>query len=525
MTQGPQRIAIVGTDKRALVNAEPIGYVHPDERFEVTVRVRAKRDLAAHLTAGGPRLGREEFAAQFGADPADLAKVAHFAASHGLAVVHSSAARRSVVLSGTAAQFCPAFGVDLQLYAHPGGGTFRGREGAIYCPAELADVVQGVFGLDNRPAARAHFRSVEHAAGVQPHAVGQSFTPVQIAQLYNFPQAVNGQGQCVGIIELGGGYTTADLTEYFQHLGVQPAPKVLAVSVDHAQNHPDGPNGADGEVMLDIEVVGAVAPGATIAVYFAPNTDQGFIDAITTAVHDATNQPSILSISWGSPEDAWTQASTQAMDQAFQAAAAMGVSVYAAAGDNGANDYPPGSPEAVAGYHADFPASSPHVTGCGGTHISVADNAISQEVVWNDPGGGSTGGGFSSLFPTPTWQAGVQGGNRGVPDVCGNASPTSGYQVRVDGQYTVIGGTSAVAPLWAGLTALLNQQLGRPLGFGNPAFYSLSASSGAFVDITQGHNNGFDAGTGWDACTGLGRPDGARLAAALSGTAAAAPTS
>jgi kumamolisin len=296
--------------------------------------------------------------------------------------------------------------------------------------------------------------------------------------------------------------------------------------VDHGRNHPDGPNGADGEVMLDIEVVGAVAPGATIAVYFAPNTDRGFIDAITMAVHDTTHRPSVLSISWGSPEVAWTQASVQAMDQAFQAAGAMGVSVYAASGDNGANDFPSGSPGAQPGNHADFPASSPHVTGCGGTHITVSNNAITQEVVWNDPGGGSSGGGFSSLFPTPSWQSGVQGGKRGVPDVSGDASPASGYQVRVDGQDMVIGGTSAVAPLWAGLTALLNQKLGRPLGFGNPGLYQLGASSGAFVDITQGNNNGFNAAPGWDPCTGLGRPDGAKLLAGLSSSsAAAAPTS
>jgi kumamolisin len=526
MSHAQPRTVVRGSEKRPVAHAEDIGDVHPDERFEVTVRVRGKGDPVTHVGAGRAHLSREDFAQQFGADPADLAKVEQFARNHGLVVVASSAARRSVVLSGTAAEFTAAFGVDLKLYAHPEGGTFRGREGAIYVPPELADVVQGVFGLDNRPVARPHMRVLEHPAGAQPHAANQSFTPVQIAQLYDFPTGVNGHGQCVGIIELGGGYKAADLTAYFQQIGVSPAPKVVTVSVDHGRNHPDGANGADGEVMLDIEVVGAVAPGATIAVYFAPNTDQGFIDAITTAVHDTRHRPSVLSISWGSPEVAWTQASVQAMDQAFAAAAAMGVSVYAASGDNGANDFPSGTPGAQPGNHADFPASSPHVTGCGGTHITVSNNAITQEVVWNDPGGGSTGGGFSSLFPTPAWQtAAAQGGKRGVPDVSGNASPGSGYQVRVDGQDMVIGGTSAVAPLWAGLTALLNQKLGKPVGFGNPALYKLGASSGAFVDITQGNNNGFNAAPGWDPCTGLGRPDGAKLLAALSSATAAVPTS
>jgi len=142
--------------------------------------------------------------------------------------------------------------------------------------------------------------------------------------------------------------------------------------------------------------------------------------------------------------------------------------------------------------------------------------------VWNDPGDGATGGGFSAQFPTPAWQTGIQGGKRGVPDVAGDASPLSGYTVRVDGQNIVVGGTSAVAPLWAGLTALLNQKLGKPLGFANPVFYAVAGSGGAFHDITQGDNNGFNAGPGWDPCTGLGRPDGARLLAAIPGQSATA---
>jgi kumamolisin len=518
-------VPVRGTEKQPLAHAEALGDVHPEERIEVTVRVRSRADagLEAHVSdlANQPlhareHLTREAFAAQFGADPADLARVANFAQQRRLVVVDSSAARRSVVLSGPVASMRTAFGVDLKLFAHPGGGTYRGRDGAVYVPAELADVVVGVFGLDDRPAAGPHLRRLTDLDGIQSLAAAprSSFTPIQIGALYGFPTGATGQGQCVAIIELGGGFRTSDLRTYFQQLGVR-MPSVLTVSVDHGRNQPAGPNSADGEVMLDIEVVGAVAPGATIAVYFAPNTDQGFIDAITTAVHDTTNRPSVISISWGSPEVVWTQASVMAMDQAFQAAAAMGVTVYCAAGDNGANDFPPG-PGAQPGNHADFPASSPHVVGCGGTNITVANNAITEEVVWNDPGGGSTGGGFSALFPAPAWQtAAVQGGKRGVPDVAGDASPLSGYVVRVDGQPSVIGGTSAVAPLWAGLTALINQRLGRPLGFANPVLYALPAASGALVDITQGNNNGFNAGAGWDACTGLGRPDGTQLLAAL----------
>src|SRR5205814_326394 len=214
-------------------------------------------------------------------------------------------------------------------------------------------------------------RFLTELEGIQPRAAAprSSFTPAQIGKMYGFPTDVKGQGQTVAIIELGGGYRKTDLTTYFRGLGITP-PTVTAVSLYHGRNAPAGPNSADGEVMLDIEVVGAVAPGANIVVYFAPNTDQGFIDAITTAVNDSVNRPSVISISWGSPEVLWTQASVQAMDQAFQAAAAMGVTVYCAAGDNGANDFPPG-PSQRPGNHADFPASSPHVVGCGGTRIAA----------------------------------------------------------------------------------------------------------------------------------------------------------
>jgi len=519
------RVPIPGSDKRPVADAEKVGDVHPEERVEVTVHLRSRAEgdlaervqaLAGHPSGGGEHLSREAYAERYGADPAQIAQVEAFARQHGLAVVSASAARRSVVLSGTASQISAAFDVQLAEYSHPDGGSFRGRQGPIYVPSELAQVVQGVFGLDNRPAARPHFRVATEgeqgfAAAAAPRA---SFSPAQIGQLYDFPTGVNGHGQSVAIIELGGGFKQTDLTTYFRGLGVTP-PKVVAVSVDHGRNKPDGVNGADGEVMLDIEVVGAVAPGATIVVYFAPNTDQGFIDAITTAVHDTVHRPSVISISWGSPEVLWTHASVQAMDQAFQAAAAMGVSVYVASGDNGANDFPPGQ-GSQPGNHADFPASSPNVTGCGGTHITASGNAITSEVVWNDTGGGASGGGFSTLFPRPAWQPAVAGHTtRGVPDISGDASPASGYAVRVDGQNLVIGGTSAVAPLWAGLTALLNQKLGKPVGFFNPTLYGLPSASGALQDITSGNNNGFNAAVGWDPCTGLGRPDGAKLLAAL----------
>jgi kumamolisin len=249
-------------------------------------------------------------------------------------------------------------------------------------------------------------------------------------------------------------------------------------------------------------------------VYFAPNTDAGFLDAITTAIHDTTNKPSIISISWGGPESTWTSQAMTSFDEAFQTAATLGITVCVASGDNGSSDGVTDGAD-----HVDFPASSPFALACGGTSINVRQNAISGEVVWNDgASGGAGGGGISAFFPTPTWQAGLSASEtsgkslaltqRGTPDVSGNADPETGYDVRIDGSDTVVGGTSAVAPLWAGLIARLNQLSGKPAGFLNARLY---ANAKALRDITSGNNGDFAAAPGWDACTGLGSPNGAAL--------------
>ena len=234
--------------------------------------------------------------------------------------------------------------------------------------------------------------------------------------------------------------------------------------------------------MLDIEVAASVAPKAKIVVYFAPNTDQGFLDAITQAIHDTVNKPSVISISWGQAESGWTDQAMQQFDQAFQAAAALGITVCVATGDNGSGD---NVNDGAA--HVDFPASSPNALACGGTTLNATASSIESEVVWNDlPNGGATGGGISGEFPLPAYQqnAGVPPAvgtgktGRGLPDVAGDADPNTGYTVRVDGEDTVIGGTSAMAPLWAGLIALLNQSLGHPVGFLNTTLYDTSSRDG-----------------------------------------------
>jgi kumamolisin len=536
MAANEGRIQIAGSARTIVSGAREIGAVNPDERVAVTLRLRpagggpvaATPDLSSHPTRPGRFATRSEVRLTRGMARGDVEIVRAFANDHGLTVGEVALAERKVVLEGSAAAFAGAFGVTLRRY-QVGDRTYRGRTGTVTVPASIASVVEGVFGLDDRQQAQPHFQvlgtagapaapGIAAAAAAAPMAAA-TVTPPELSAAYDFPSDADGTGQCIAIIELGGGFRRTDLKTYFAGLGI-PAPRVTAVSVDGGRNQPSTADTADGEVMLDIEVAAAIAPKAQIAVYFAPNTDRGFLDAITKAIHDNRRRPSIVSISWGAAESGWTGQAMQAMDQAFADAALLGVTVLVAAGDDGSNDR---VSDGLA--HADFPASSPHVVACGGTRVTIAGGAITKEVVWNDGPGSATGGGVSDVFPLPAYQGtsnvphSANPGHRvgrGVPDIAGDASPASGYAVRVDGQDLIIGGTSAVAPLYAGLVALLNQKLGSPVGFLNPLLYGVTAS-GVYEDITSGANGAYPAGIGWDACTGLGRVDGTGLYDALKG--------
>jgi kumamolisin len=509
-------IPLPGSSRKPLAGATQVGAADPAERLEVTVVVRRRPQAAAPRAAGS--LSRKHFAAAMGADHADLQKVADFAHQLGLEVSDTNADRRTVVLSGTVAQFSGAFGVDLVRYSHP-DGDYRGRTGPVLVPRSLEGVVEGVFGLDDRPQMKPHFRRlVVDRAAAPSQDVG--FNPDEVSRLYRFPAGTTGTGQTIAMVEFGGGYHDAEVRSYFAGLGITP-PSIVSVGVDGGSNQPIGDsNSNDGEVVLDIEVAGAVAPGAALAVYFAPNNDRGFIDVIGTAIHDDVRRPSVLSISWGQAEIHWSQQAMLVLNSLFEDAAALGVTVCCASGDTGSGD---SVADGLA--HADFPASSPHVLACGGTSLEASGGSITREVVWNDgPGGPATGGGISDVFKPPAWQAAagvppsVNPGHhhgRGVPDVAGNADPQTGYRVLVDGDSSVSGGTSAVAPLWAGLIARLNEKLGTPVGFLNPALYQRAAGAGGLRDITDGNNGAYSARRGWDACTGLGSPDGEALLAAL----------
>jgi kumamolisin len=494
----------------------------PDQVVETTLVLRRASNVSDEdviKMAGKPPSEREywtndQLAKSHGAQPEDVDKVIDFAHAHGLAVVDQNLAARTIKLSGTVTAVQKAFGVDLKIYQDESGTrSYRGRTGEIHLPDDLSGVVESVHGLDNRDQAKPHFRMATpsaqprlEAAAHAAKAKAKSFNPTQVASAYNFPKDATGKNQTIAIVELGGGYNATELRKYFQQFGANP--KVSAVSVHGATNHPTGnPDGPDGEVVLDIQVSGAVASNANIVVYFAHNTDKGFLDAITAAIHDQKNRPSVVSISWGGAEANWTQQSMDSFNEVFKDAAMLGVTVLVASGDDGSSD---GVNDG--GEHVDFPASSPFVLACGGTRLFANGNTITDETTWggilND---GASGGGVSGHFPAPSYQSGkLPAGfsGRGVPDVAGDADPQTGYQVLVDGVSTVIGGTSAVAPLYAGLVALLNEKIGSRCGFLNPLLYR---STGVCRDITKGTNGHYNAASGWDATTGLGSIKGTDL--------------
>lgn len=496
------------------------GQVPGDEIVDVTLVLRRRAEPPADVVREG--LAPGEYAARYGADPDDVRAVVAEVERAGGQILETDAAGRRVRARVRADQVPGLFGTSLErVTAAADGATataddqaFRRPAAALALPDAFHDRVIAVLGLDDRPQAEARFRTAAQPA--------VSYTPVQVGAIYRFPAGTDGTGRTVAIVELGGGYAASDLAAYFSGLGVA-APTVTSVGVDGAANGGGhDPNGADGEVLLDIEVVGALAPAAHIVVYFAPNTDAGFLDAVTQAAH-ATPAPDAISISWGQSEDAWTAQARTALDEAFVDAVALGATVTAAAGDNGSGD---GVGDGTV--HVDFPASSPHALACGGTSLRAdpATGAVTSETVWNGgSGGGATGGGVSDVFPKPDWQDSVSvpataSAGRGVPDVAGDADPDTGYQVLVDGQRMVIGGTSAVAPLWAALIARLVQATGARGGLLQPALYAgatATATSPGFRDIVTGDNGAYRAQPGWDACTGLGVPVGDELVTTLHG--------
>jgi kumamolisin len=507
-----------------------IGPADPDELLSVSIRVRRRSDaplLPRAVARGRAVLSRRQFAERFGAAERDLEQAAAFGRSHGLTVTERSVPRRTVVLSGTVGQASRAFGVALGRY-ESGDEVYRGHTGSVHVPAHLAAIIEGVFGLGDRRMAR------RAGGSVKAEQTAWSLTPPEVAALYDFPTGIDASGQTIGLIEFTSdgvvpqsGYQASDINAYFETLAL-PAPNLTDVGVDGAVNpgilppNPEVFPPVDAGVTLDIDVAGSVAPGANIVVYFAPQTEQGWVDVLSTAVHDTDNTPSVIATGWGFAEQLWSRAAIEAMGATFQEAAQLGVTVFAASGDGGAQAF---MSDGLT--HVLYPASDPFVTSCGGTQILDISGSSFNEATFSWPTGPTgpqaTGGGVSDIFDPPAWQAWADvpaAANldarvgRGVPDVAGQVGF---YTLVRDGGTILWGGTEAVPPLYAGLVALMDAALGEPVGYLNPNLYTLEEGY-VFRDINDGVSNGaYTSGPGWDACTGLGSIDGNALLDSLRG--------
>ena len=491
-------------------------------------------EMTAHTRIGHNRLSRAEFTASHGADPNELEQVEHFARSNKLEVVESHPARRSVVVRGPASAINKAFAVELHDFDSP-RGHYHSHSGTAHLPAALADhIVEAVIGLDNRKVPAQHFSTARRKNPSDPPNT-QSLPPQEVAKLYNFPSG-DGAGETIGIYEMEtgegpAGYSKQDLTDTMRAFGGGlKLPQITDVSIDGVTNS----GTSDGETGLDITIAGAVAQGSHIAVYFTGGEEQSILHAIQRMVHPDSGdpQPSILSISYGfGPDDGQPEglsdASLTQLSALFQDASQLSITVLVSSGDSGA--FVSSTTQAQTSY----PGSDPFITACGGTTIGNIVGTTFDEYVWNDvgkAGPGATGGGVSARFPVPGYQQnahvplrnGTHKPGRGVPDVAGNASENSGYPQFIGGQEQAVGGTSAVAPLYAGLMAVINANLGAPSGFLNPILYASSSTICRDVASPPGPANnslhgvtGYPAGTGWNACTGFGSVNGTALEAAI----------
>jgi kumamolisin len=507
--------------------------------LEVTIGVRRKKDLpdlsSVDAVPPGKRryMTHDELSAGYGSAPDAVDTIRKFAGAHNLEIIREDPVSARMTLGGTVSDLSAAFGVTLFDYQDPVLGAFHARTGPVSVPTELKNDITGVFGFSNqRHLRRKHKPKLVEAAATM--AKRAWFVPTELADIYNFP-ANDAAGQCVALLEFGGGVDDSDVTAYFSHIKV-PKPNVTIVGGGAVD--PSSDPESTGEVMLDIDVAGALAPGATIAVYFSTFDEKGLIDAISAVISDTQNKPSVVSISWGWDENqpfqrdiTWSPAAIDHVNHSLLAAAHLGITVCVSTGDDGSE-----AQIQDGRAHVNYPASSPYVLAVGGTSLTVrqtsAGSSAIRETVWNDGPGSGTGGGISDYTARPDWQNGIvdpsinPGGfvGRGIPDVAANADPATGYLTQSGGKLGVVGGTSAAAPLWASLIARVNKAMGARAGNFNALLYKNWGPAGVLRDITLGNNDTdgllggqFAAKAGWDACTGWGAPDGKKLLAAMTG--------
>lgn len=507
----------------------PDGLTDKSTELNITVQLKSKAtDQEMEQTLKDIALGRRppltenEYTDKFGARKEALDELTQFANAYGLKVSETDMRSGRVVLSGSAEAFSEAFKTKIYEYS-VNGEKIRARDGALFVPKSVARNIEGIFGIDNRPQATPRNRDFEPRAnqdGGQSTPANPSFRADEVARAYNFPKDTTGKGQSAALIELGGGIDLQNEGEYYKAIGLK-VPAINVVEFNGAKNATGKNLRADKEVAMDSQILGTVAPDAKQMIIFAPNSEQGFVDSIGRAIfHKEGESPNqAISVSWGQPTESWSAQGKRGMGLAMKKAALRGISVFVASGDDGASDG-----IADKKFHVDYPAADPYVTAVGGTALTVKDGKISSETTWNDHHG-ATGGGISNE-DIPEYQSKLKMtialknfNGRALPDLAANASPATGYKIRVAGRDIISGGTSAVAPLYTGLVLRLNEALGegKSVGFVNPFLYehALSGKPQFVNDITEGNNNGYDAAKGWDPVTGWGSLDGEKLLSAL----------
>jgi kumamolisin len=508
------KVAVKGDTLAAVGHSTRTGEVASGHRMSVTVSLtpRNGKGLDAFLAqVTNPKsaqykhyLTPAQFAARYGATPATIAKVSAYLRSQGLKTGAVTANHLSITADGTAGQVEKAFGTTLATYRESGKAgahTYFANASAPKLPAGIAAAVSDVAGLNDYAT---YHRNLEKAA--VPHASPKAITgltPTTARKAYNLTSTVsngsNGSGETVGLVEFSA-FSQSDITAYDSQFSLSPSTPTV-VKADGGTTDKSGQD----EVDFDIEVVQALAPGAAIDVYEAPNSDAGETAMYSKLVSD--DDP-VISISWGIYESGETSTNRTALDTDFKEAAAQGQSVYAASGDDGSDDAGNG------GTSVDFPAADPYVTGTGGTHLTTSSGTWSSETAWS-----GSGGGISSYFATPSYQSSVNSGSkRDVPDVAAAADPATGWAVRSGGSWSEYGGTSGAAPNWAAFTADADSALSSPIGYANSTIYTLAKSSSyssAFHDVKSGSNGAYSASTGYDKVTGWGSYNGANFIADL----------
>jgi kumamolisin len=453
------------------------------------------------------------------AHPDDVEAVEKWAAESGFEIDEMNIVERWIAMRGDGGEVERALNIKIRKL-EVDDEIYYYKIGEIAVPSALTTYVEMISGIENVPVSTHKIFPKEIDLG-KTMVDGEAVLPQSFEKYYKYPMELTGDGQCIGIISLGGGYEEKYLREYFKKIK-KPMPDISWVSVNGGKNDPGKKMMYDYEIYMDIEIASALAPGARIVVYFAPNSRMDIVRALKKAVHDEENNPDVISMSWGALEKEFTKKEIATMNLVLKEAAALNITVITSSGDLGSSGEKDGE-----GLNVQLPASNPYVLSVGGTNLHIEDDKILNEHAWEENQSlgpmnvnFQTGGGYSSFWRIPSYQRNVlsevqaKPQKRGIPDVAANASSYPGILIQVGPTEQISLGTSAATPMWAALIARYNEYFNKKgyknVGFINPYLYHLEMTE-AFNEVTEGSNGAYNAELGWDPCCGLGTPDGDKL--------------